>query len=99
MPFGLSNAPATFQDAMDKIFRDMLNSGLLISMDDFLIYSETEEEHTQMILEVLWRLKENNLTIAPDKCVWHASKGEFLGFIISSDGNWNGSRRDRDYPG
>jgi len=53
MPFGLSNAPATFQDAMDKIFRDMLNSGLLISMDDFLIYSETEEEHTQMILEVL----------------------------------------------
>jgi len=84
MPFGLANAPATFQDAMETIFRDMLDSGLLIYRDDFLIYSETEEEHTQIVLEVLRRLKENNLAIAPDKCVPHASRVEFLGYIISS---------------
>jgi len=82
MPFGRANVPATFQDAMETIFRDMLNRELLIYMDDFLIYSETEEEHTQIVLEVL---KENNITIAPDKCVWHASRVEFLEYIISSE--------------
>ena len=86
MPFGLANAPATFQDAMETIFRDMLDRGLLIYMDDFLIDSETEEEYTQIVLEVLQRLKENNLAIAPDKCIWHASRVEFLGYIISSEG-------------
>jgi hypothetical protein len=85
MPFGLANTPATFQEAMETIFSDMLDRGLLIYMDDFLIYSETEEEHTQKVLEVLQRLKENNLAIAPDKCVWHASRVEFLGYIISSE--------------
>jgi hypothetical protein len=86
MPFGLANAPATFQDAMETIIRDMLDRGLLIYMDDFLMYSETEEEHTQIVLEVLRRLKENNLAISPDQCVWHASRVEFLGYIISSEG-------------
>jgi len=86
MPFGLANAPATFQDAMETIFRDMLDRGLLIYMDDFLIYSETEEDHIQIVLEVLRRLKENNFAIAPVKCLWHASRVEFLGYIISSEG-------------
>jgi hypothetical protein len=53
MPFGLAHAPATFQDAMETMFRDMLDRGLLFYMDDFLIYSKTEEEHTQIVLEVL----------------------------------------------
>ena len=86
MPFGLAHAPATFQDAMETIFRDMLDRGQLIYRDDFLIYSETEEEHTQIVLEVLQRLKENNLPIARDKCVWHASRVKFPGYIISSEG-------------
>jgi hypothetical protein len=86
MPFGLANTPATFQDAMETIFRDMLDRGLLIYMDDFLIYSETEEERTQIDLEVLQRLKENNLAIAPDKCVWDGSRVQFLEYIISSEG-------------
>jgi hypothetical protein len=85
MPFGLAHAPATFQDAMETIFRDMLDRGLLFYMDDFLIYSKTEEEHTQIVLEVLRRLKENNLAIAPDKCVWHSFRVELLGYIISSE--------------
>jgi hypothetical protein len=86
MPFGLANAPATFQDAMEIIFRDMLDRGLFIYMDDFLIHFDPEEEHTQIFLEVLPRLKENNLAIAPDKCVRHAFRVEFLGYIISSEG-------------
>ena len=86
IPFGLANAPASFQDAMETIFSDMLDRGLLINMHDFLIYSETEEKHTQIVLEVLRRLEENNLAIAPGKSEWHASRAEFLGYIISSEG-------------
>jgi len=86
MPFGLANTPATFQDAMETIFRDMLDRELLIYMDDFLIHSETEEEHTQIVREVLRRLKENNLAIVQDKCVLHNSRVECPGYIISSEG-------------
>jgi hypothetical protein len=53
MPFGLANAPATFQEAMEVIFRDMLDRGLLIYMYDFLIHSKSKEQHTQIVLEVL----------------------------------------------
>jgi hypothetical protein len=53
IPFGLANAPASFQDTMETIFRDMLDRRLLIYMDDFLMYSETEEEYAQLGLEVL----------------------------------------------
>jgi len=53
MPFGLCNAPATFQDMMNHIFRDMLNLGLLAYMDDLLIYAKTVEEHDKIVGEVL----------------------------------------------
>jgi hypothetical protein len=52
MPFGLANAPATLQDSMETILRDMCDRELLIYMDYFLIYSETEEEHTQIVMVV-----------------------------------------------
>jgi len=86
MPFGLANAPAIFQNAMETIFRDMPDRGLLIYMNNFVIYSETEEDHTQIVLEVLRQLKENNIATAPDKCLWHAFRVGFLGYIISSEG-------------
>jgi len=50
MLFSLANAPATFQNATETIFRDMLHRGLLIYIDNFLIYSETDEELTQIVL-------------------------------------------------
>jgi len=59
MPFGLTNAPSTFQDMMNHVFSDMIDLGLLVYMDDFLIYTKTEEEHDQRVKEVLRRLREN----------------------------------------
>ena len=47
MPFGLSNAPATFQDMMNHIFRDMLDLGPLTYMDDLLIYAKTTKSTTE----------------------------------------------------
>jgi hypothetical protein len=67
MPFGLSNAPATFQNMMNHIFRDLLGLGLIVYLDDILIYAETEEEHDRIVTEVLKRLAANGLAISQDK--------------------------------
>jgi hypothetical protein len=70
MPFGLSNAPATFQNMMNHIFWDLLDLGLIVYLDDILIYAETEEEHDRIVTEVLKRLAANGLAIWQDKCFW-----------------------------
>ena len=86
MPFGLANAPATFQNMMNKIFRDMIDLGVVIYLDDILIYSENEQDHVALVKQVLKRLQEHQLVIAPDKCDWHRSRVDFLGYIISPEG-------------
>jgi hypothetical protein len=52
MPFGLSNAPATFQRMMNRIFFDLLNNGVLCYLDDLLVYSRTIEEHYVLLDKV-----------------------------------------------
>jgi len=86
IPFGLTNTPSTFQDMMNHIFSDMIDLGLLVYMDNFLIYPKTEEEHNQRVKEVLRRLQENQLAVSPDKCVWKTLEVEFLGYVIGHDG-------------
>jgi predicted regulator of amino acid metabolism with ACT domain len=70
MPFGLSNATATFQNMMNHIFRDLLDLGLIVYLDDILIYAETEDEHDCIVTKVLKCLAENGLAISQDKCFW-----------------------------
>jgi hypothetical protein len=53
MPFGLSNAPATFHNMMNHIFRDLLDLGLIVYLDDILIYAERVEEHDRIVMDVL----------------------------------------------
>jgi hypothetical protein len=55
MPVGLTNTPATFQDMMNHIFRDMIDLGLLAYVDDLLIYAKTIEKHDEIVREVLQR--------------------------------------------
>jgi hypothetical protein len=86
MPFGLSNAPATFQNMMNHIFRDLLDLGLIVYLDDILIYAETEEEHDHIITEVLKCLAANGLAISQDKCFWSTTRVDFLGYVISKNG-------------
>ena len=56
MPFGLVNAPATFQAMMNKILREFLDHGVVVYLDDILIYSKNEEEHIELVKKVLDRL-------------------------------------------
>ena len=86
MPFGLANAPATFQNMMNEIFKDLIDMGVVIYLDDILIYSENEDDHVALVKKVLARLQEHQLAIAPEKCEWHKSRVNFLGYIISAEG-------------
>ena len=87
MPFGLANAPAMFQNMMNEIFsRDVIDLGVVIYLDDILKYSENEQDHVALVKQVLERLQEHQLAIAPKKCEWHRSRVNFLGYIISPEG-------------
>jgi len=86
MPFGLTNAPSTFQDMMKLVLSDILDVGVLAYMDDILVYAKTEEEHDQLVKEVLERLQRNRLAISPEKCVWKTEEVEFLGYVIGRNG-------------
>ena len=70
MFFGITNLPATFQAMMNKILRDMINKEKVVAfMDDVLVETETEEEHGEIVEEVLKRLEENDLYVKPEKYV------------------------------
>ena len=86
MPFGLANAPATFQKMINEIFKDMIDLGVVIYLDDIPIYSENEADHISLVKRVLSRLQDHKLAIAPEKYKWHKSKVNFRGYIISTDG-------------
>src|SRR5215216_1672943 len=53
MPFGLTNAPATFQTMMNEILREFLDQGVIVYIDDILIYSRDEHEHHALVKKVL----------------------------------------------
>ena len=86
MPFGLANAPATFQNMMNEIFRDMIDLRIVINLDNILIYSENVQDHVALVKQVLELLQEYQLAIVPDKFEWHRSRVNFLGYIISPEG-------------
>uniref|UniRef100_A0A674PBR8 Gypsy retrotransposon integrase-like protein 1 n=1 Tax=Takifugu rubripes TaxID=31033 RepID=A0A674PBR8_TAKRU len=82
MPFGLSNAPAVFQELVNDVLRDMINVFVVIYLDDILIFSRTMEEHHQHVRLVLQRLLENRLFIKAEKCVFHSASVGYLGYIV-----------------
>lgn len=82
MPLGLCNAPSVFQRMMNTIFYDMLDKGVIIYLDDVLIYAETEEELERLTKEVLKRLRKHKLFVKPGKCRFKTQRVDFLGVII-----------------
>ena len=86
MPFGLANAPAHFQSFINAIFRDIIGVYVVVYLDDFLIFSDTEEVHVKHVTEVLTRLRSNRLFAKLSKCEFHTKTVEFLGYIIKPTG-------------
>src|SRR5205085_7455564 len=86
MPFGLCNAPATCQGMMNEVLREFLDQGVVIYLDDVLIYSKTMEEHVQLVRKILHKLAQHNLPVAGHKSVFHIPETEFLRFIVNGQG-------------
>ena len=87
MFFGLTNLLVTFQAMMNKLLRDLINTGKMVAfIDDVIIGTEMEEGHDKIIAEVIGRLEENDLYIKPEKCKWKVREVGFLGVVIELEG-------------
>ena len=86
MPFGLTNAPASFQNFINDVLCPFLDLFVTAYLDDILIFSSTLKEHKQHVRQVLTRLQENSLHLAPHKCEFHRTSVKYLGFIINTKG-------------
>ena len=86
MSFGLYNAPASFQDMINQVLRELLDEGVIVYIDDILFYSETEEEYIRLVSKVLEKLKKANLCMAINKSCFHVKEVDYLGYVISNKG-------------
>jgi len=86
MFFRLTNSLATFQAMMNDLLRDLVvEEKVAVFIDDVMIATATEEEHDEIVEEVLRRLEENDLFVKPEKCVWKIREVGFLKVIIIED--------------
>jgi hypothetical protein len=86
MPFGLCNAPATFQRCMISIFLDMVECHLEVFMDEFSVFGSSFEECLHNLTLVLVRCKEKNLVLNWEKCHFMVKQGIVLGHLLSHKG-------------
>ena len=86
MPFGLCNAPATFQRLMQVIFRKEMYSSMLCYLDDILVYSSTIEEHINRLDNILEILETNGLKLKSSKCIFPQESVNYLGHVLNQDG-------------
>ena len=86
MPFGLCNAPATFQRTMDYVLGDAKGKFVMVYLDDVIIYSKTFEEHLTHLNDIFDRVRDANLRLKAEKCYFAAKELQFLGHVVGKDG-------------
>src|SRR5215469_9786661 len=86
LPFGLANAPSTFQRLMDVVLKELQGREAYVFLDDILVYSENIEQHALRLEHVLERFEKANLLLQPAKCSFAKAEVQYLGYIISKDG-------------
>jgi transposase InsO family protein len=86
MPFGLRNAPATFQALMNEVLGDLINRGCAVYLDDIIVYSSTFKQHVDLIAQVLHRMRKANLHLRLKKCRFALQEVTYLGHRISATG-------------
>lgn len=86
MPFGLKNAPATFQRLMNSVLRQYINKICVVYLDDILIFSTSLAEHIVNIKVIFEKLNEAGLKIQIDKCSFLKKETEFLGHVLTPKG-------------
>lgn len=86
MPFGLCNAPSTFQRLMDLVLSGHQFDFCVVYLDDIVVFSKSFDEHLKHLKLVFDRLREANLTLKISKCKFGREKLPFLGHIVSKSG-------------
>ncbi|GBG89554.1 hypothetical protein CBR_g49342 [Chara braunii] len=86
MPFGLCNAPGTFQTEMHRIFRPNLDKFMVVYLDDILVFSKTTREHAEHLALVLQSLRDSQFKINREKSSFRVPSVIYLGHVISGDG-------------
>ncbi|XP_071702765.1 uncharacterized protein [Rutidosis leptorrhynchoides] len=86
MPFGLCNAPGTFQRCMMAIFHDMIEGSMEVFMDDFSVFGDSFDSCLSNLERMLIRCEESNLVLNWEKCHFMLKEGIVLGHKISRDG-------------
>jgi hypothetical protein len=85
MPFGLANAPATFQAYIYKALSYLIDSICIVYLNDILIYSKEEKEHKHHIKIVLQKLRDYALYAKLSKYTFYTKEVEFLGFVVNTN--------------
>lgn len=86
MPFGLCNAPATFQRLMQRCLGSQVNDSLLIYLDDIIVYSDSFDTHLTHLERVFQKLHQHGLKLQPKKCALFKREVSYLGHIVSPQG-------------
>ena len=86
IPFGLTNAPTTFMDLMNRVFQPYLDRFIIVFIDDILVYSGSSEEHSEHLRIVLQTLWERQLYAKLSKCQFWLDMVAFLGHVILVEG-------------
>ncbi|KAL0453380.1 UNVERIFIED_CONTAM: Transposon Tf2-12 polyprotein [Sesamum latifolium] len=86
MPFGLKNAGAMYQRAMQRIFNDMLHKNVECYIDDLVVKSKKREDHLYDLRKVFECLRRYQLKMNPSKCAFRVTSRKFLGFIVRQRG-------------
>lgn len=86
MPFGLKNAPATFQRLMNSVLKEFINNICVVYLDDILVFSTSLEEHIDSLKKIFNTLRKHNLKIQFDKCNFLAKETEYLGHVLTPEG-------------
>ncbi|GAU42817.1 hypothetical protein TSUD_288450 [Trifolium subterraneum] len=100
-PFGLKNAGATYQRMMNKVFHNEIGDMLEVYMDDMIVKSEEEIDHTAHLKRVFDQARKFNMRFNPEKCTFGVKAGKFLGFYLTKRGievNPDKCRAFFDYP-
>ena len=86
IPFGLTNAPATFQRLMESCLGELHLNWCIIYLDDIIVFSRTPEEHIHRLRAVFEKLKAAGLKLKPSKCDFFKKEIKYLGHVVSKQG-------------
>ena len=86
IPFGLMNAGATFQRAMDIAFAEEKDKFVVVYLDDITVFSASDELHLQHLQRIFLKCMKFGVSLNPKKSHFAVDEGKLLGHIISKDG-------------